>query len=85
MTHGLKKPITKKASVVHTDEWIKSLSMHLAKGLIDSYTWETICQYMDSDIREMVHNNIAPCSEVDFLIDYVVYHYKKFNNWFDIN
>lgn len=32
---------------------------------------DTIANYMDNDIRESVHYDIAPCSDVDFLIEYL--------------
>lgn len=32
---------------------------------------DTIANYMDNDIRESVHYDIAPCSDVDFLTEYL--------------
>jgi len=34
-------------------------------------SWDTIVNYMDDDIREYVHRDIAPCSELDFLNRYL--------------
>ena len=33
--------------------------------------WDAIVGYMDDDIRENVHNDLAPCSEEEFLDEYV--------------
>ena len=32
---------------------------------------DTLVQYMDDDTRERVHSKIAPCSDEDFLADYL--------------
>ena len=34
-------------------------------------SWDTIVNYMDDDIREYVHEDVAPCSELDFLNRYL--------------
>lgn len=34
-------------------------------------SWETIVAFMDDDIRETVHNEIAPCTEEKFLTRYL--------------
>ena len=39
--------------------------------LIDSKTWNAIASYMDDDIREGVHLDMAPCSNEDFLREYL--------------
>lgn len=33
--------------------------------------WDAIVEMMDDDIRERVHNKLAPCSEVKFLEEYL--------------
>ena len=33
--------------------------------------WETIVEMMDDDIRERIHDGLAPCSEVKFLEEYL--------------
>lgn len=38
---------------------------------LDDGLWEAIVTYMDDDIRENVHNDLAPCSEEEFLNEYV--------------
>ena len=35
-----------------------------------SDVWENIVNYMDDEIREKVHAEIAPCSNREFLLDY---------------
>lgn len=37
---------------------------------LDQYTYDAIVGYMDEDIRERVHNYMAPCSNEEFLIEY---------------
>lgn len=38
---------------------------------IKSSGWEAIVNFMDDDIRETVHNELAPCSEIEFLTRYL--------------
>lgn len=38
---------------------------------LDDGLLEAIVGYMDDDIRENVHNDLAPCSEEEFLDEYV--------------
>ena len=33
--------------------------------------WDAVVNVMDDDIREAVHNEIAPCTEVEFLAAYL--------------
>ena len=33
--------------------------------------WEAIVEMMDDDIRERVHDRLAPCSEAEFLAEYL--------------
>jgi hypothetical protein len=40
------------------------------KRIIDSELMETISTYMDNDIRESLHFNLAPCSNEDFFKAY---------------
>jgi hypothetical protein len=35
------------------------------------YNMDTIAHYMDDDIREAVHAEIAPCTELEFLAAYL--------------
>ena len=38
---------------------------------LDKNLWDAIVGYMDDDIRENVHFDLAPCSEESFLNEYV--------------
>lgn len=40
------------------------------KRLIDNELMETISTYMDDDIRESLHFDLAPCSNEKFLVEY---------------
>ena len=40
------------------------------KRLIDNKLMETISTYMEDDIRESIHFDLAPCSNEDFLKAY---------------
>lgn len=33
--------------------------------------WDVICSYMDDEIRERVHTEMAPCTEMEFLTRYL--------------
>ena len=35
------------------------------------YDWDTIASYMDDDIREQIHGELAPCTEEAFWARYV--------------
>lgn len=49
------------------------------------YTWETIVNYMDDEIREQLHNELAPCTEEAFLEAYLEKHLEKYGKAFEIN
>lgn len=34
-------------------------------------SWETVVTMMNDDLREEVHRNIAPCTEMEFLKEYL--------------
>lgn len=38
---------------------------------LDNNVWDAIVLLMDSDIREQVHNRLAPCTEYEFLEAYM--------------
>ena len=33
--------------------------------------WDTLAYYMDDEIREAVHCDMAPCDELEFLAEYL--------------
>lgn len=48
--------------------------------------FDTAEAYMDAEIKEQLHHDMAPCSEQDFVDAYVKAHAEKFNGEvFDIN
>lgn len=44
----------------------ESIGQILAENL-----WDTVAQYMDDDTREEVHAYFAPCTEEEFLTEYL--------------
>jgi hypothetical protein len=38
---------------------------------IEAMSWDVIVNMMDDDTREAVHNEIAPCTEIEFLVRYL--------------
>ncbi len=42
-----------------------------AKEAIEKMDWEEIVSWMDADIREQVHSELAPCSNIEFLDRYL--------------
>lgn len=40
---------------------------------LEKYDWNTIVNYMDSDLVEVINNAMAPCSDVVFLEEYLKY------------
>lgn len=38
---------------------------------LQAHSMETIVNYMDDDTRETVHNEIAPCTDIEFLTHYL--------------
>ena len=41
------------------------------KEAVSSIKWDTIVNYMDDETREKVHDEIAPCTELEFLTRYL--------------
>lgn len=40
-------------------------------GTLDEETWESIASYMNDDIREQVHCELAPCTNTEFMERYL--------------
>jgi hypothetical protein len=38
---------------------------------IEAQPWDVIVSFMDDDVRETVHNELAPCTEAEFLTRYL--------------
>lgn len=47
--------------------------------------WKVTVHYMDDVICEKLHNDIAPCTNAEFLDAYMVAHEEKFGEAFEIN
>lgn len=50
-----------------------------------SYSWESIVNLMDDEIREAVHADLAPCSDAEFLEEYKKRHFEKYGKEFVVN
>lgn len=46
---------------------------------------DAIAVYMDDEIREQVHSEMAPCGEQEFIDRYCKLHKEKFGEDFEIN
>lgn len=46
--------------------------------------YEIAVELMDNEIREKLHNKIAPCTNEEFLEAYKKEHYKKYGEEFTI-
>ena len=42
-----------------------------ASEILTSALWRSIISYMDDDIREDVHGDLAPCTHYEFLMGYL--------------
>lgn len=54
---------------------------------IDIVRWdlyEVAESLMDNEIRERLHEKLAPCSEFKFLVEYMKEHKKKYGKDFEI-
>jgi hypothetical protein len=47
--------------------------------------WEVVTNYMDAEIAQIVHTELAPCTNEEFLKRYIELHEEKYNEVFDIN
>lgn len=47
------------------------LTENNAADILTPKTWAAIASYMNDDIREEVHMNLAPCTEYEFLTRYI--------------
>lgn len=49
-----------------------------AKEIVENNLYDAAVQLMDDEIREAVHSDIAPCTEEEFLIEYMKRHEEKY-------
>lgn len=52
--------------------------------MIDLKDFEVAAHYMDNEIREELHREMAPCTEEEFLRTYEQRHLEKFGEEFQI-
>ena len=52
--------------------------------IITSGLYNAAVALMDDDIREEIHAEISPCSELEFLTEYMQRHLKKYGIEFTI-
>ena len=55
-----------------------------AKKIIDAGLFDAAIELMDDELREQVHAEIAPCTDLEFLHLYMVYHAEKYGEQFTI-
>lgn len=46
--------------------------------MLDENDWSTIEFYMDDELREEIHRELAPCSNERFLMAYMMAHTEKY-------
>lgn len=60
---------------------MKETKVLLNNELVD---FEAAVMLMDDDLREEIHEDMAPCGEQEFLDEYIRRHAKKFGEEFAI-
>ena len=55
-----------------------------AKEIIDGGYYEAAVNLMDDEIREELHNEMAPCTDLEFLETYMERHEEKYGTEFEI-
>ena len=55
-----------------------------AKWIIENGYYEAAVNLMDDEIREELHNEMAPCTDLEFLEAYMERHEKKYGEEFEI-
>lgn len=55
-----------------------------AKEIIKGGFYNMAVELMDDDIREEIHRELAPCSDLEFLEAYMDKHLKKYGEDFTI-
>ena len=53
--------------------------------LLDRIPLDSLARYMDDDLREQAHVELAPCSDLEFLVRYLELHEEMFGEEFEIN
>ena len=55
-----------------------------AKTIIESGLYESAVNLMDDELRETIHAELAPCTDLDFLSAYMERHLEKYGEEFTI-
>lgn len=55
-----------------------------AEEIIEDGLFEATVNLMDDDLREEVHADLAPCSDLEFLVEYMKRHEAKFGEEFTV-
>ena len=55
-----------------------------AKWIIENGYYEAAVNLMDDKIREELHNEMAPCTDLEFLEAYMKRHEEKYGEEFEI-
>lgn len=55
-----------------------------ANEIISNGLFDAAVALMDDEIREELHNKLAPCTEEEFLEAYIEAHFKKYGEEFTI-
>ena len=55
-----------------------------ANEIISNGLFDAAVALMDDEIREELHNKLAPCTEDEFLEAYIEAHFKKYGEEFTI-
>lgn len=55
-----------------------------AKWIIENGYYEAAVNLMDDEIREELHNEMAPCTDLEFLEAYMERHKEKYGTEFEI-
>ncbi len=55
-----------------------------AQEIIDNGCYDAAVALMDDEIREAIHADLAPCTEIEFLTEYMKRHEEKYGVPFEI-
>lgn len=56
-----------------------------AADVLTGHTWDAIVSVMDDDLLEEIHEDCAPCSNYEFLLEYMRAHAEKFGEPFTVS
>ena len=68
----------------HSVSWQDHDFEAAARQIIDSGNYVAAVNLMDDGIREQLHADLAPCSDLEFLTAYMEMHYNQYGEAFTI-